>query len=296
MKKFLLKIIVYSFLILFLSNSIGFACIYFLGKSDFYKPSFIVNYHQKEQWDYVILGSSTGLTTLNSVELDACLNTNGINASLDDTSLNSHSAMLQLMLETKKKFNTLILCVTPWDLKNTHKSLNDNDYRFITQNNTYSIKSYFEAYDDSKLGLLRNSDWLPFLGVSYFNKELIIPSIIAMLYPDKRNRFDEKGNYTYPNNSNFIKDFEYSHEEATIKNSVFFDIHQFCIKNNIRLVVYQSPIYNKSINYVNLPKNVTLVSHSGNVSKSYFYDNIHVNSNGRKHFTHKFCQDYKLIK
>ena len=95
MKLFILKIVKYVTVIILMANILGWTGDLILRKSSFFKPSFLLNnYKQGEQFDYFILGSSRGLTTLDSKQIDSSLSTKGINLSMDDTDLKTHLLML----------------------------------------------------------------------------------------------------------------------------------------------------------------------------------------------------------
>ena len=108
MKLFLSKIFVYFIGIFFLLNLISFLILENLSNSEFYKPQFIKNYNERSEFDYVVLGSSLGLTTLNTKEIDKYFNYSGLNISMDDSYLNSHYLMLQHFYESNKKTKKLI--------------------------------------------------------------------------------------------------------------------------------------------------------------------------------------------
>lgn len=94
MKKFLTKIVLYTFFILLIGNGIAWLSLYFIGKSNLYKPQFVKNGVKEKYFDYVVLGSSTGLTTLDTKLIDEKLKTKGLNISMDDSALSSHYLML----------------------------------------------------------------------------------------------------------------------------------------------------------------------------------------------------------
>ena len=145
MKKFITKIALYTFFILLIGNGIAFLSLYVLGKSQLYKNQFVKNGVKEKHFDYVVLGSSTGLTTLDTKLIDKTLNTSGLNISMDDTSLSSHYLMLQYFLSLGKTTDQLILCVTPGDLQNPVNELNNNDYRFLTEVQDTLIYNYYAS-------------------------------------------------------------------------------------------------------------------------------------------------------
>ena len=71
MRDFIKKTIYYVTIFLILGNIIGFSANYFLKKSSFYKSSFLVNgFNPNNKLDYFVVGSSRGLTTLNTTLID----------------------------------------------------------------------------------------------------------------------------------------------------------------------------------------------------------------------------------
>ncbi len=281
MKLFLIKIFRYGLLSFLILNGIAFLSLYFLGVSHFYKPQFVKNGVIEKEFDYVVLGSSTGLTTLDTKLIDSITGKKGLNISMDDSALSSHYLMLQHFYASNKKTKTLVLAITPWDMAVINPVLNDNDYRFLPYINKNYVYDYYKNLEKSKFKVLTFSKYVPIIGLSYYNTELFYPSLVAALKPKKRNRFDDKGNYSYPNlgNPNEIK---FNIIDLKFNNPYFYNIKQFCRDNKIQLLIYQSPLYNIRVN----PKIIidqTLINHSQLIEQeSFFYDNIHVNIKGRK--------------
>ncbi|EAZ96245.1 hypothetical protein FBBAL38_02460 [Flavobacteria bacterium BAL38] len=290
MKKFLTKIAIYTFFILLIGNGIAYLSLYVLGKSQLYKNQFVKNGVKETHFDYVVLGSSTGLTTLDTKLIDKTLNTSGLNISMDDTSLSSHYLMLQYFLSLGKSTDQLILCVTPGDLQNPVNELNNNDYRFLTEVQDSLIYNYYNRMEHGELKVLTYSKFMPILGVSYYNNELFYPSIYAFLKPTKRNRFDDKGNYTYPQIENHIEKGIVTNIETSYLNPSFLKIKKLCKQNGIGLIVYQSPIHRKNVVFPNTDE-FKIVNHSRILPEDFFFDNIHVNSKGRTFCTLAFCKE-----
>lgn len=291
MQKFLIKIGVYGVLSFVLLNAIAFGALFFLGKSQLYKPQFLKNGVATTQLDYIVLGSSTGLTTLDTKTIDSVMQWNGLNLSMDDSSLNSHVLMLEYFLSLGKKTDKVILCVTPWDLQNPTNTLNDNDYRFLTEINNPVIYQHYQTYDTNGLAVLKYSKYLPLLGMSYYNNELFFPALFTAVQPNKRNRFDEKGNYTYPNSQNAVTPKEPSTIQVAIKNPAFQRIKDLCEAHQIELLIYQSPLYRQTVQFPN--GKVTVINHSAILPEDLFYDPIHVTSVGRTFCTLAFCEALK---
>lgn len=292
MKKFITKITLYTFFILLIGNGIAYLSLYVLGKSQLYKNQFVKNGVAATHFDYVVLGSSTGLTTLDTKLIDKTLNTSGLNISMDDTSLSSHYLMLQYFLSLGKTTDQLILCVTPGDLQNPVNELNNNDYRFLTEVQDTLIYNYYNQMEHGGLKVLTYSKFMPILGVSYYNNELFYPSIYAFLKPDKRNRFDDKGNYTYPQIENNIEKRSIVTSKTSFTNPSFLKIKKLCIEKGIDLIVYQSPIHSTNVVFPNTNE-FKIINHSTILPEALFYDPIHVNSKGRTFCTLAFCVAFK---
>ncbi len=279
MKKFLLKLLAFGLVGFLILNVIAFLCLYQLRKSNFYKPQFVSNGVKEKQFDYVVLGSSTGLTTLDTKQIDSITSKKGLNISMDDSQLSSHYLMLEHFYEAGKNTRQLILAVTPWDMAVLKPVLNDNDYRFLPDVNRSYIEAYYKNLETSDLKILAVSKFLPIIGVAYYNTEIFYPAIVACFKPALRNRFDDRGNYSYPV-TNGPKETGIKTTVLEIKNPYFFKIKQFCLDKNIDLVVYLSPMYK---NTVTAPGDMVSINHSGLIEDpAMFYDNIHVNIPGRR--------------
>ncbi|MGB4775135.1 MAG: hypothetical protein WBP45_08185, partial [Daejeonella sp.] len=131
MKRFLIKITIYALAICTTLNTTAFISLYFLRRSNFYKPQFIVNGISESELDYVVLGSSTGLTSLDTKLIDSITNKIGLNISIDDSGLASHYLMLQHFYEKNKTTKCLVLVITPWDISTPNPRLGNNDHRFL---------------------------------------------------------------------------------------------------------------------------------------------------------------------
>lgn len=292
MKKFIIKIALYSVVVLLVANGIALLSLHFLGKSQLYKPQFVKNGVKEKQFDYVVLGSSTGLTTLDTKQIDSTLHSSGLNISIDDSSLNTHYLMLQYFYQQQKSTKYLVLAVTPWDLANEYPVLSDNDYRFLSEQATPVVHEYYQSISYKGFPVLKYSAYLPILGVSYYNTEVFYPSLFTVLQPQKRNRFDDRGNYSYPGTKS-PKETNFSTVTAEIKNPYFEKIQLFCSQKNIQLIVYQSPLYQKKVVFNG---EELVINHSDLLqSASLFYDNLHVNGGGRTKCSAAFAEQFEKL-
>lgn len=283
MKKFLYKTALYLALTLVIVNGIAWCCLAFHRNSSFYKPSFFTHAVTTKHLDYVVIGSSIGLTSIDTKQIDSLNHSRGINLSIDDTSLSSNYLMLEHFYNQGGKANHCILSISSWDLANAAPQLNDNDYRFLPFVSEAYVYTYYSRMEKGVFKPLTYSHYLPFLGVSYYNTELFYTALVAALQPEKRNRFDEKGNYTYPE-TNTSKNEPYRTVTLEWKNPFVAKIKALCKKNNTQLIIYQAPQLQTKV--INLNPNYNFVNHSTLLApQEGFYDNIHIDSRGRKKAT-----------
>jgi hypothetical protein len=295
MNRFLKEFAIKFFGVLFALQIISALFLFFLGKGVFYKPQFLNNRFKNVSLDYYLIGSSTGLTTLNTALIDQELGINGINASMDDTDLSVHLMMIKEFLQDNPPPKKIILCINPWDINKYETDISINAYRFLTYPYSSHIKDYFKEKDKTSLGILKNACWIPFAAVMYFNKELIFPALVSIVKPSYRNRFDEKGNYSYPDNKEMVySDSLIQQYSYDINSKYFFQIVELCNRKKMDLVVYQSPIAAESVVNNNLPGVLKFINHSDYISNpNFFYDGIHVNSLGREACTLDFIDKVK---
>ncbi|WP_204346103.1 hypothetical protein [Psychroserpens algicola] len=276
-----------------LATALSFGSLWALRQSSFYKPSFLANAVDESKFDYVILGASNGLTTLNTKVIDSVLAIDGINLSMDDTAVSSQYLMLQHFLAEGKQTKYCILASSPSSFDFKRNAINDNDYRFLMYANRSYVSDYYKQFSGKRASLLYHSKWMPTLGVSYYNAELFFPSMMSLVRPNKRNRFDEKGNYTYPVfqiEDELITDIE--EMPIAFSNAYVKKIKGLCDANGITLICYISPIKTKYATINSVPFNV--INHSNGLNNmKYFHDEIHVNTLGREASSLNFANDFE---
>lgn len=291
MKKFLIKVIGYLLITLVLINLISWASLYFLRHSSFYKPEFFTHEIKDKSFDYVVIGSSVGLTGVDTKLMDSLNQTKGINLSIDDTSISSNYLMLEHFYNQGGTAKYCLLSINYWDLAITDPLLNDNDYRFLPFVSEDYVYDYYAQLEKGFFKPLTYSHYLPFLGVSYYNTELFFPSLVAAIKPFKRNRFDEKGNYFYPPTGAVIQK---EPQEITIlwNNPFLSKIEALCKARQTQLIVYQSPALCTTL--INTNQKYQFINHSTLLKPTDgFYDEIHVDFNGRKTATIALAQELK---
>lgn len=294
MKRFLYKIGVWTVIAFLLLNGIAFLSLYFLGKSCLYKPQFLENGVKEKQFDYLVVGSSTGLTTLNTKGIDSITGKKGINISIDDSSMSAHYLMLQHYYTLGKQADYVVLTVTPWDTQDSAPELGNNDYRFINYVRENYVHQYYNSMEKELFQPLTISAYFPLAGVSYYNTEVFFPSLITVFQPAKRNRFDDRGNYTYPVNTIGLKEKDEETSKMVFLNPYYEKIVKLCKENNSKLVVYIAPMYKRHV-ILGAHKEV-VINHSDFLTNpDFFYDNIHVNHLGRAEATKRFAEEMRIL-
>lgn len=280
MKKFLFYILKVFLIGLVLAYAIAEFSFWSLRRGNFYKPSFVENSLKEKEVDYIILGASTALTGIDTKLLDSLTGLKGYNLAIDDTGLPNHYLMLVHFLETGHTTKKVILAPTLSSLKETRGTLGDNDYRFSMYNKRdYTYNYYDELENGDRFPVLSSTKYFSFLGISYYNVELFFPSLVSALKPKKHNRFDEVGDYTYPNRKfKSLKEFET--KEVNFKNDYLQKIVTICQSKGMELLIYFPPIYNTEIYWESSSLEILNLTNSLKETK-YFYDEIHVNKIGK---------------
>ena len=255
--------------------------VYVLRNSAFFKPNYVTQLNEKSI-DYVVLGSSRGLTTLDTKVLDSVWGTKGFNASLDGQNILGSVMMLEHLLANNYKFKTCILSLDTGDVCKGFDQPSTNSYRWISYINNSYISKYFKEFDDTPSKLISASRIWPGFGFWYNNKKLV-PAYLFSMYNNKaRNKFDSSGNFSYPVMSNATKTLK-TQDKITLldlEGPAYQRIKTICEDNYIQLIVYVAPYYGNEITF---SESDILVNHSTIFSgaDSLFYDDIHVNSQGR---------------
>lgn len=299
MKRFLFKTLKYSLLIFLLANGVSFVANFFLKKSAFFKPSYIVReFESGKELDFIIAGSSRGLTSLETNLLDSLLDKKGFNLSLDDSGLPSHFLMIQHYFESGFQAKNCILVIDQDHFTESKLSLNDNDYRFGPFANRSYIREYFLKREKGVMKPLASIPYFPMLAYSFYNTELTVSSAIAALKPDFRYRFDAFGDFSYPISSNPTdgnQETEFWEREMAIYNPMIKELEMYLKGKNCRLILYIAPYKSQKLLIDNRLK-VLLINHSDLIrDPEFFYDEIHVNEIGRRVATLLLGEDLKRI-
>lgn len=295
MRLFFKKISFFFIGFLLLAYFISCGSLWVLRQSNFYKPAFLANSIKQTNFDYIILGASTGLTTLNTELIDAEQNLKGVNLAVDDTALSSQYLMLQHFLAEGKNTKYCILAPSVSSYNSKTKDVSDNDYRFLMYVNRPYVYNYFNQFSGIKAKTLSYSKYMPAIGVSYYNAEVFFPSVLGLIKPKRRNRFDVNGNYTYPYTKSESQPIVlFKKMPVKFSNSYVKKIKDLCELNNIKLICYMTPMEGTLATIES--SDYYVINHSNLLKdKQYFHDAIHVNTLGRKKASMQFSKDLNAI-
>lgn len=298
MKRFLLKITIYFIFLLFIGSAFAGLASHFLEKSFFYKPNFIANYlPKKSKYDYIIAGSSRGLTTIDTEKVDRALELKGLNISMDDTGLPSQVLMIKHFYESGHSANFCVITLDAGHIESSLEILNDNDYRFVAYSDRDYVWNYYRKHEKGIIRPLTLSRHLPIVAFSYYNLELFWTGIFSAIRPTYTNRFDLRGNYFYPDSAqNFEEDLEQTTETKSLINPLIKELEEYLKIKDTKLIVYIAPYWGRKIDLIK-NKSYYTINHSAALeSKELFYDRDHVTSPGREKATELFIQEFKKVK
>lgn len=294
MKKFLINTLGYLFLILILGNIIAIISGYFLSKSYFYKPDFIINHFAPNtHFNYILAGSSRGLTTINTVKVDEELGIKGLNISMDDTGLPSQFLMIQHYFESGFSSNYCILTLDIGHFEESERKLSDNDYRFISFSDRPYVNEYYDTFEKGIIRPLTLSKYFPILAFSFYNMELFWSSGLAAIKPKYTNRFDFNGNYSYPDGDDTqdSKEIKFSEIELEMRNPILAELSSYLKRKDCKLLIYVAPYSNLQLAITN-SHGYEVINHSGSLKLSnYFFDSDHVNGLGKIKATELFIAE-----
>jgi len=235
-----------------------------LRRSNLFKSTFVFNELKDKTLDYVIIGSSRGLTTLNSKLIDSLTGLSGFNASTDGGGIATNILMLQHLIHNNVKFKYCVFTLDAIGIADNTYQFSKNTYRFVPFCNETYIQETMAKFEDCKeKSNFRASRFYPGFTVFENNKTLLSGAVKALINPKVRNRYDEKGNYTYPLGNEKNKTISFDTMIFPKYGSVYNDIQNICTKNKIELITYIAPLGGK---FLKIPNTKNLINHSPDLS------------------------------
>jgi hypothetical protein len=296
MKKFLLKSALYLLILLSLANGLALVAIFALGKSQFFKPSFLVNaFEPGKSFKMAVFGSSRGLASLDTKLISEQLGGLSANFSMDYTALPSAKLMLEHFYAQGYQAEYIVISLDLPDRDTSKTVISENDYRFLPFRNKSYVKDYFEKYDEGLIKPLAWSYYLPFLGLGYYNMELVGPTLISILKPAYKYQFDDLGNFQYPDYLGMNEKPEPRFFQTALTNPILKEIAALTAKNSSKLIIYIAPYLRDEITILDscpylVINNARLIN-----EPKYFSDYIHVVNSGKKIATAAFIQEVEKL-
>jgi hypothetical protein len=121
-----------------------------IKKSNIYKSTYVYNKLSNATLDYVVLGSSRGLTTLNTNKIDSILGLKGFNASTDGGGIATNWLMLKHLIHCNVKFKYCILVLDDMGIEDNTYQFSKNTYRFIPFYNYDHIQNEISKFEDCR--------------------------------------------------------------------------------------------------------------------------------------------------
>lgn len=296
MKKFVIKSIIYLALTLLIANVLAFIGLRVLGKSDFFKTTYLVHHFTPNQaFDLTVFGSSRSLAAIDTKLIGEEIDGYAVNFSMDYTALPSTLLMLEHFYAQGYSSEWVVVSLDLPDFETSKTIISENDHRFLPYVSEEYIQRYFKEYEEGWVKPLFSSQYFPVLGYAYYNMELLPPAGLALFKPDYKYLFDELGNYQYPDYLAQEVMPELRFFETELPNPILDKISELTQKNGSKLIIYIAPYLRDDIQVNNSRFHV--INHSRKINEpKYFSDYIHVVNSGKKLATEAFIEDFNMLK
>lgn len=285
MKRFIFKTLVYCIILGLIVNVFSWVSLLILKNADLYKPSYILKHLEPEaSFDYVVLGSSTGLTGIDTEQLDSLLHLKGYNLSLDGMAYGGQRMMLEHFITHHYQTKYCFLSVDVNNISKPTSEISMNEFYFLPfLNKDYVYNSFYHREKGLKFRAFTR--YVPVLGCAYYNQEIFFSSMLALLSPHRRHHFNEKGNEAYRGDDIVPSGEEYTELKFEFSNEDVLAIEKLCEDNNIQLIYIIPPKYHTKI----MPRQTDgrkLYNFSTLINdEKMFHDSVHVNVYGRTIYT-----------
>lgn len=277
-KKFLFKLTFVVILIFVILNLLALVLDYNIRKSNIFKVNIIFNQDLPKN---IILGSSRSLTGINTKVLSDKTNEKWYNLAMDDTRNETHYLFYKLLCEVGKKPRNILIQYDQDNIEIDSITFFGNDYQLLPFiNNSVTIDEYFKSKNNYFF-----YKYFPIFKYIEFNNELFFPSLLLLIKPNYQHRFDEFGDYNYPNDMILSeKSMEVSEKRVLLKNEIMVDFLDRSEADSFNLIVFTAPIYRTNVVCDTIIKRYKDFSslYSSNLN---FADEFHISNNSKIGFT-----------
>ncbi len=290
MRKFIQKGLFYLIGILTVAWVLARLGYFVIGNSSFYKPSYVASGLDNDRFDMIIAGSSRGLSALSAGQIQNETGKKVLNLCMTDTALPTHFLMIQHFFESGNHADVVVLSLDLADMESSEVKIGDADFKFLPFSGEKYVQDFYEVYDQSELGSLKNSGLVPFMAFSEYNSQLIYPSLRGLINPDFTYLFDKNGDYSYPDYLARESTGELEDIELDLSNPILEQIQEYVEAEGSRLVVYIAPYLSLRID-PGEKVGLNLINHSGLLElPRFFADEVHLVNSGKKGATSAFLE------
>lgn len=311
MKELLLKISLFIIITLALLFVLEIAYKKKAGNIYIDKTSYVIN-TKALTYDYVAGGSSRVHNNFNTHIFDSITKTNGFNIAFSGSALAENYVTLYLFLKNGNKTKNYLLQVEDNFLADPKKNFSYpfHDYLFMSQIGDPKVS---EAFMNS-VPILKFYIWkyIPFIKYAEFNnyyklKYFILPSKTDAKMIDLKGyeRLEKKHVDGFPKEK--YEPIEKESEIDPVNIYYLNEIVSLCKENNIRIILYSSPIFSQAYNSYNSTRlHSALLNYctskkipyfdfieEDKYKADYFYDDTHLNSIGTDMFTAQLADSLK---
>lgn len=296
MKKFVLKSALYLSVVLILANGIAFLASIALERGQFFKPSYLVNaFEPGQKFNVAVFGSSRSLASLDTKLISERMEGTSANFSMDYTALPTTKLMVEHFFAQGFQSEYVVISIDLPDLDSSKTVISENDYRFFPFRKEPHVIAYYKKYDEGLVKPLASSAFLPFLGIGYYNMELLGPALISAFKPEYRYQFDELGNFQYPDQLGISEKPELRYFKTALDNPILKEIAELTRRNSSNLIVYIAPFLRDDIEILDSCPYV-VINHARIINEpKYFSDYIHLVNSGKILATEAFIQDLEKL-
>lgn len=292
MRRFLMKTVFYGLVFAVLANLLSWGCFAVLRRADMYKPSYVAHREGGREFDYVVLGSSTGLVDLNTALIDSLTGLNGFNLSLDGMGPAGQYMMLEHFLSEGYAARRIILSVDQTAYADT-QAIDMNEFYFLPWVGKDYVYWTFAEREPGLLKIRAYSRYFPMIGLGYYNQQLLGSCAIAFAAPRHRWYFDEKGNFTYPGVLDSLAwvGKELIVDTLRIRNPYVHEMQRRCRQEGMELFYFLPPeLGRKTVVLDSANCHVWNYRDAYNRRMSFFHDAVHLNREGRSDLSQKVVE------
>jgi hypothetical protein len=297
MKKFVLKSILYLSFAFLIANGLAYIGLGILRNSDFFKTTYLVHHFEERQaFDMAVFGSSRSLAAMDTKVIGETTGGLAVNFSMDYTALPSSLLMLEHFYAQGYQSDWVVISLDLPDFEESKSDISENDHRFLPYISNNYIRDYFLNYEEGMIKPIAISKYFPVVGFAYYNMELLAPAAQALINPNYKYRFDELGNYQYPDYLAQQEMPEPRFFETNFPNPVLKEILELTERHGSKLLIYVAPYLRDDI-VVDASVDYQVINHSRLINEpKYFSDYIHVVNSGKKIATEAFIEDFNKLK